>query len=307
MLLAGSDADGNRVYQQDETARRAVSHVIGDTRGGVTNGIDSFLARYVYGFELTLFEEMGPLLQGEKRRGDDITLTIDNALCAYIATQFPAGMSGAVVVMNYKTGEVLAELSFPNFDPIGIDYKYSGRAVFVNNAVQLLKAPGSTFKIVTAAAALKNKASISLWNYVCDGALAVGDRNVTCAGTNLGEQKRNPHGTVTLETALVKSCNSAFARLALDIGDKKLKETAENFGFNDNFLFSDIVVENSVYPTENRTELEIAWTGAGQSQLLATPMHMCMIAAAVANDGVMMEPLLVQSIVSPSGRVAKTL
>ncbi|MEG2702410.1 MAG: penicillin-binding transpeptidase domain-containing protein, partial [Clostridia bacterium] len=73
------------------------------------------------------------------------------------------------------------------------------------------------------------------------------------------------------------------------------------FGFNDNFLFRDVVVENSVYPTKNRNDVEVAWSGVGQSQVAATPLHMCMIAAAVANGGVMMEPRLVMQVESPSG------
>ena len=78
---------------------------------------------------------------------------------------------------------------------------------------------------------------------------------------------------------------------------------AESFGFNDNFLFRDLVVENSVYPTQNRNSVEIAWSGAGQSQVVATPMHMCMVAAAIANDGVMMEPRLLSLVESPTGKV----
>ena len=89
--------------------------------------------------------------------------------------------------------------------------------------------------------------------------------------------------------------------MALDMGDEKLRQMAEQFGFNDNFLFRDLVVENSVYPTTNRTNFEIAWSGAGQSAIEASPMHMCMVAAAIANGGVMMEPRLLQSVDSFSG------
>ena len=94
-----------------------------------------------------------------------------------------------------------------------------------------------------------------------------------------------------------------YAQAALMMGDTALRRMAESFGFNDNFLFRDLVVENSVYPTENRNSFEIAWSGAGQSQVVATPMHMCMVAAAIANDGVMMEPRLLSLVESPSGNV----
>jgi len=87
------------------------------------------------------------------------------------------------------------------------------------------------------------------------------------------------------------------------VGDDALRKTAEKFGFNDNFLFRDLVVENSRYPTANRNNFEIAWSGAGQSQVAATPLHMCMVSAAIANDGVMMEPYLLSRVQSPAGTV----
>ncbi len=305
-VLATVDSEGRRVYRQDNLERCSVAHVLGDTRGGVTNGVESFMARSLYGFDRSFLEQCAPLLKGEKPKGDSIRLTLDSALSGYIASVFPAGRSGAAVVMNWKTGEVLAELSFPLIDPETADYSSADRSAFINKAVQLLKAPGSTFKTVTAACALRNRAAIELWSFECGGYLEVGERKVTCAGTDLNRGLLDRHGSLTLKQAYAKSCNSAFADLALDLGDGVLRKTAEEFGFNDNFLFEDIVVENSVYPAENRTELEIAWTGAGQSALLATPMHMCMIASSVANGGVMAEPKLVLSVMSETGKTRKS-
>ena len=91
--------------------------------------------------------------------------------------------------------------------------------------------------------------------------------------------------------------------MSIDVLQEKIRKTAENFGFNDNFLFRDLVVENSSYPLTNRNEGEIAWTGAGQSALTASPLHMCMIASAVANDGVMMEPRILLSAASSQGTI----
>ena len=104
----------------------------------------------------------------------------------------------------------------------------------------------------------------------------------------------------------MRSCNNAFAQYALSMGDKALREAAESFGFNDNFLFRDLVVENSVYPTTSRSNFNIAMSGFGQSAITATPMHLCLLAAAVANKGVMMEPVLIDRVASPSGVTAGT-
>ena len=113
--------------------------------------------------------------------------------------------------------------------------------------------------------------------FECTGATQVLDQVIH-------DYNKAQHGQVTLQKAFRVSCNNAFAQAALLLGDDALRRTAESFGFNDNFLFRDFVVENSVYPTKNRNNVEIAWSGAGQSQVAATPLHMCMVAGAV-NDG----------------------
>ena len=109
------------------------------------------------------------------------------------------------------------------------------------------------------------------------------------------------HGSLNLRKAFTQSCNSTFAVLAAELGDKNLRRTAASYGVGDDFTFRDLVVENSSYPTVNRNDGEIAWTGAGQSALTASPLHLCMIASAIANDGVMMEPKLLISATAPNG------
>ena len=144
--------------------------------------------------------------------------------------------------------------------------------------------------------ALENLPDAETHVFTCTGATQVMDHVVH-------DYNMDQHGDITLDKAFRVSCNNAFAQAALMMGDTALRRTAEAFGFNDNFLFRDLVVENSVYPTQNRNSVEIAWSGAGQSQVVATPMHMCMVAAAIANDGVMMEPRLLSLVESTTGKV----
>ncbi|MBQ4638957.1 MAG: penicillin-binding protein 2 [Clostridia bacterium] len=302
-VLAQNDAENNRIYHADAAVRRAMVHVVGDSQGNVNNGAESFMASALYGFQMSMPERIAFFFQGQKRVGDTVQLTLDSRLSAYASTLFPSGKAGAMVVMNYKTGEVLAEISLPQYDPqqITAQAKSDPKKPFYNRAVQGLYAPGSTFKIVTAASALENFTDAATRAYQCSGLLQVGERYVTDAGTDMAAGKITSHGQLTLLRAFQVSCNNTFAQIALNLGDQKLKKTAENFGFNDNFLFRDVVVENSQYPAQNRTEREIAWTGVGQSELTATPLHMCMVAAAVANEGVMMEPYTVLRTLSFSG------
>lgn len=305
-VTLATTVDGQRVYQEDEAARRAVVHLLGDSQGQVSNGVETFQTRYLYGFETPLSERVSALLAGEKRRGDDVTLTIDSQLCTAIARSFDShsqtkGKKGAAVVMNYKTGELIAQVSLPSFDPMNITAETAADPgqPFWNRATQSLYPPGSSFKIITTASALENIAGITDAEFVCTGALTVQNQAIRDYGGAV-------HQSLSLRDAFKKSCNNVFALTALNLGDDKLRRTAENFGFNDNFLFRDLVVENSSYPTENRTQFELATTGIGQSALGATPMHMCMVAAAVANDGVMMEPRLLLRVSSEAGNVRTT-
>lgn len=303
VVLATTNDAGSRVYQSNIKSRSAVVHLIGDEQGNIANGVDSFQASYLLGFETSLSERVNALLRGETRRGDDVTLTVDSALSTEIVNIFSSGSatrgkSGAALVMNYKTGEVLAMVSLPVFDPAGITDRdrSNPQHPFWNRALQSTLPPGSTFKIITAAAALENMADATGRLYECTGATQVLDRVIHDYGMA-------QHGQLTLERAFTVSCNNAFAQAALLMGDTALRRMAESFGFNDNFLFRDFVVENSAYPTANRNALEVAWSGAGQSQVAATPLHMCMVAAAIANDGVMMEPRLLAKVQSPAGVV----
>lgn len=298
-VILAQTVNGKRTYADSAPVRRAMVHLLGDRAGNVSNGMDTFLSSYLFGFKTTLFERIGQLAGGQPQRGDDVVLSVDAALSVKAAQAFNAGCpgkTGAVIVMNYRTGEVLVLESFPEYDPdnIPVDAKKDPNDPFWNRATRTLLAPGSTFKIVTTAAALKTIPDVTGRQFECNGHLSVMNRLITDAGNAA-------HGTVTLQEAFVKSCNNIFAQLALEIGDDVLRKSAERFGFNDNFLFQDLVVENSVYPTGKRDDVEVAWTGAGQSTLLATPMHMCMIASAIANDGVMMEPALLLSATAATG------
>lgn len=297
-------SDGGRSYHGDEDVRRAMVHVLGDAEGNVANGVESFMSWYLYGFDQSFADELAFAARGTRRRGSDVTLTADSALSTEIARWFPTGKKGAVIVMNYRTGAVLALCSFPNFDPNNVTraVKTDPGHPFFNRAVQGMYAPGSTFKIITMSAMLKTFPDAIDRSYVCDGLLMVGGHLITDAGTDMEGQTVVSHGDIGLERAFRVSCNNTFARAALELGDRRLRAEAENFGYNMNFLFRDLVVENSSYPAENRTDREVAMTGIGQSALLCTPMQVLLTASAVANGGVAMEPRLLRSVTAPGGK-----
>ena len=291
------DGTVTRVYQSDEAARRAIVHLLGDSDGQVANGVESFQTAYLYGFQTGIWERIQALVTGQKRHGDNVTLTVDSSLCTSILQSFQRrapGKAGAAVVMNYKTGEVLGMVSLPTFDPMSSSAVSASSNAYWNRVTQNPYTPGSTFKLVTAAAQLRVNPSAQTMQVNCTG-------NLTVDGQVIHDYGSASHGAIDLKTAFMRSCNNAFAQYALSMGDKALREAAESFGFNDNFLFRDLVVENSVYPTTSRNNFNIAMSGFGQSAITATPMHLCLLAAAVANKGVMMEPVLIDRVASPSG------
>lgn len=296
VLLASTDPETHeRVYSGDETLRRALAHVLGNARGSVKNAVETFFADSLYGANMTFLERFNQSMRGELR-GDDLMLTLDSGLSAYIESIFPAEKSGAVVVMNYRTGEIYAMNSFPTFDPASP--VYPGVNPSLNRATRWLSAPGSTFKIVTLAAALQSMPDIEERTFTCEGELSFEGSKRT-----VRDYGDTSHGELSLRKAFAQSCNSTFAALAVEMGDEALRRTAESFGIGDDFTFRDLVVENSAFSVGDQPlqGADLAWTGAGQHQLGISPLHMCMIAAGIANDGVMMEPRLLLSATSPTG------
>lgn len=270
--------DGKRVYASDRDMRRATSHIVGDDGSVVAAGTETFMAGYLLGFNENIMERAYNLIFKKTKKGSDVHLTIDAKLTTYAADQL-GSKNGAIAVMNYMTGEVLAMTSQPSFDP-GKDLDTTGSSL-VNRVTQGRYPPGSTFKIITAAALIKQ--GYTDLHFECTGEVEVGDKVIRCAGDTA-------HGELDLERAFAKSCNGAFAIWAQQLGENKLRQTAEAMGFDENFLFDDLIVYSSSFPSSIPNANMLGWTAVGQGELLATPLHMMLVAAAIARDGVMPEP-----------------
>jgi len=295
--VLATTADGGRAYPRYTDMRLAVAHVVGDNRGIVANGAETFMAGYLLGFQSGVWDRVERLFSGQRARGDDVRLTIDAELCEYAAGFLKRYRAGAIVVLNWKTGEVLCSTSYPDFDPRSMNAVMNSgvdNGALVNRATQGQYPPGSTFKIVTMAAALDNIPGVAGRQVECTGGLQV-DR------TTITEASAQVHGVMTMEQAFARSCNTVFAGLSLELGYSRLSQTASAFGFGDNFLFKDMVVYNSQYPTTSQNKDDLAWSGIGQGRVLVTPLHMAMIAGAIANDGLMMEPRLMLSVTTAKG------
>ena len=294
VVLAQSDADGNRVYDPDETVRRALSHTIGDPYGIAASGIESFYANYLLGFNGNVFERIYDSLISKKRQGDSVVTTLSSQLAAS-AYQALGDKTGAVVVMNYKTGEILASVSTPGYDPATLDRSDAttakGASYLVNRATMGKYTPGSVFKLVTAAAVLEYRPDLANKDYTCTGEVQFPTGTVVDAAHEV-------HGTLKMKQALAESCNCIFAQIEGDLGQDAILRMAEKMHYNEDFLLSDLILYKSQFVKAKDGTLDAAWAAVGQYLTTVSPMHICMITAAIANDGVLMEPKLMKSVMN---------
>ena len=218
---------------------------------------------------------------------------------------------GAVVALNPKTGAVVAMVTSPTFDPNDIathDIEAAGKAYdrlasssqqpLTNRAAREIYPPGSTFKVVTAAAALADGKTPNSMVESPDRLKLPGTRVFLSNSTNCGGTK------ITITQALKVSCNTAFANLGMDVGASKLREQAQLFGFDRRHL-ADLGGVASQFP-DKLNEAQLALSSIGQYDVAASPLQMAMVSAAIANDGVLMDPYVVSQVRSPDLRPIET-
>ena len=301
VTLATTDAGGKRVYLDNETARRALSQTVGDVNGMSGAGVESFYSATLLDISTSLTDRLSEVFSDTRHVGSSVQITVDAKLQAYIASVFPRGYNGAVCVTNYKTGEILAMVSMPNYDPMNASGGEEGvlDTAYLNRCLQGMYTPGSIFKIVTLASALDYDPNVLHQAFTCSGTWEYEGGSIVCMSG------RTAHGDMNLKKAFSRSCNVTFGKLAYQLGINRLNETAEKFGFNENFKFGDFVIYNSSFPESVSNMNELVWAGIGQGEVLVTPLHMAMISGSVANGGEMMQPYLVKNITTALGQNTK--
>ncbi len=288
-----------RSYLGGTEQAKSIAHVVGfnDAKLG-RSGVEALQVKYLMGYNNPFYEKIYQMIFLPQEVGNNLHLTIDIDLQQYIDKALDKS-KGSVVVMDAETGEILAMVSHPNFNPNRLD-NIEGD-ILLNRATEGLFMPGSIFKVIVAASALDNLESISSIRYDCQGVIETGSRSISCYG---GES----HGQVDLNQAMTLSCNGYFVDIANKLGKEKLLKTAEAFGFNQDFIFPDLKLAASPLPLKGNVSGEkLALISIGQGDVQVTPLHMAMVASAIANDGIMMEPKLVYEVVGRSGRIQEKL
>jgi peptidoglycan glycosyltransferase len=244
------------------------------------------------------------LFTGTDRRGSSVEVTIEPRI-QQAAWDALGDQRGAVVALDPRTGAILAMVSKPSFDPNELAVHSTSQAAnrfqelvatahdpLLNRNIATLYPPGSTFKLVTAAAAIES-------GMLSGESQIPAPRTYRLPGTthnlaNFGGAACSPSDEMTLHEAMVISCNTAFAMLGVELGANAMEAQANRFGFNSSFTIP-MTTAISRFPLDTSSDRH-ALSAIGQGDVTSTPLQMAVVAAAIANDGVVMQPYLVQTV-----------
>ncbi len=294
--LVSEDGSEEREYPYGEL----FAHVIGysSSQFGKT-GLES-----VENFDLLtsnafFVEKIKNEFQNQKNIGDTVVTTLDADLqqAAYDAL---GDNKGAIFVMEPSTGKIIVMLSKPAFNPNDVDdiwYVLNSDeedSPLLNRVTQGQYSPGSTFKIVTALEYMRENTDYNNYSFECTGAFVHPSFTMNC-------YKRSGHGLLDFRGSFAQSCGASFANIALTLDRTSYRKTAEDLLFNKKLPSVLDYSKSSFTVNENTGDAELMMTGMGQGNTLASPYHMGLICAAIANGGTLMEPYLVAKVTNYTG------
>jgi penicillin-binding protein A len=319
-VLAHSLRGTEGTYERSYPTGEEFAHAIGYSYINFGNtGLESFRNSELDGRAGTNLQTILDQLQGKKPRGDKVITTL-NPAAQQIANAALAGHRGAVVALDPGTGAVTVMASTPGYDPNELrsqagarqlEHEETGtnpRKSRVNRSVQFGYPPGSSFKVVTATAAIDTGA------FTPESTIS-GRDNVPISGVPLQNDEHASYGQITLTQALAHSVNTAWAQVAERLGKPTIARYMERFGFDTKPQLDYPAGEMSasgeyargrlVAPTSEA--VDVGRMGIGQDKLQVTALQMAEVAAAVANHGTLMAPHMTDRIVDPEGRVVQTI
>ncbi len=294
-VLAVTEEDGERFYPQQDT----VAHTVGYYDYGRV-GLENTYGIEMESINLELYSYFINML-GADLKGNNVVTTIDLDIQNYIYEKVKNRKS-AVVVLEVETGEILAMVSTPAFNPNRITEIWDSISTdekntpLINRTIQGQYPPGSTFKVVTALSFIRNDKDYANYVHNCTG-------SITIEGTTIDCYNNEVHGEVDLQKALQVSCNSYFASLSNKVKPRQLEKTANKLLFNQSLDFI-LPYKNSSFGFKSTDDMDdYLRTYIGQGDTLVTPLYWAQVFQAIANDGVMLEPHLVKQIESSKGRI----
>ena len=303
-VLAKTKTDSGGQDTREYPYGKMFCHVVGRNSNSMT-GLERAFCYTMLRSHISPVSQLVDTFRGEKSPGDNIVTTLDYGLqrAAYDAL---GEHKGAVVAIEPATGKILAMVSKPAYDPNTVSADWDSLvneededSKLVNRATQGLYPPGSTFKIMTAMEyLLENPGKSDSFSYLCKGSDSFSGNVINC-------YNKEQHGTLSLESAFAKSCNGAFAKIGTELNLTRFKKLTERFYFNKS-LSVDFEYNKSRFSLNKNSDMgEITQTAIGQGKTLITPLENALIAATIANGGVMMTPYLVDHVESDTGDEVK--
>ena len=288
--------DGVRLYAGDDLAAKAVLHLVGDYTHNIGNTIEARYQGQLLGTDRNFFHQLLLDFTGQGLKGDDVTLTVDSKLSKK-AYQLLGDRRGAIVLLNYQTGAILAAVSSPSTSPESvIAFKNIPDTALFNRALLGTYAPGSTFKILTVTAWIESQ--------IYDPELEVNCRGESTVNQNGAKEDGDGHGKISLNAAFAESCNIFFGQLGARLGLEQLQATAASFGIGKKITVDQLDIAASRIESADDPAV-LSWLAIGQptadSILQITPLQLAMMAGAIGNGGVMQQAHVVNYLTNPLG------
>ncbi|MBF8984789.1 peptidoglycan glycosyltransferase [Lutibacter sp. B2] len=242
--------------------------------------------------------------QESLKNGKNLVTTLDSNIQRIVEKEFDKSYKkGSVVVLDVKTGDVLAMVSRPNFDPNNVaSYLKNNSKELYNKAIQIAYPPGSIFKIIVAAAALESNEIDENNEYDCIGYEEIEGTKIKC-----GSYKTGGHGKLNLKEAFSKSCNSYFIQLGEKIGGEKILEMAEKFGLGAKTNIELLEETNGNLATKDYVKgAGVGNISIGQGTIETTPMQIAKMTSIIANEGIDKGIHLIKKIVNNDGDNVQT-
>jgi peptidoglycan glycosyltransferase len=264
--------------------------------------------------EVELFTLLDTIM-GKEKRGADLKLTIDPKVQREAISQLQAlGKSGAVVVLDIKTGAVVAMVSSPTYDPNLLEENWATlstdpSAPLFNRATQGATTPGSSFKLITTSAALESG------KFKPDSEFEDEKGSIDIYGNTINNYRTLPFGEHDLSEAFAQSINTTYAQIGDELGQDIMVDYMKRFGLYERPPFQlpeDEITISGRYedgeladPDKSLDPVQVAWMAIGQENMQVTPLQMAMIAQAIGNGGEMMEPYVVDTVSDYNGTIIK--
>ena len=303
-VLATTKTDDQGNETREYPFGKVFSHVVGFSVNG-RSGIENLANYYLINSNAALKSKVEAKENEEKFPGDNVYTTLDVGL-QQTAFDALSARDGAIIVTEVKTGRVLALVSKPDFDPGTILTEWEditsdeNNTQLLNRATQGLYPPGSTFKIVTALEYYRQKGDeYKNYTYNCNGKFSSGDDVIRCFH---GES----HGNVDFAMSFAKSCNSSFANMSLQLDKDSFGKTVDSLLFNNKLPWEMSYSVSNAKCSSALSDSNTMQLGIGQGTTTVTPLHMNLITSAIANNGTLMKPYLLDKVVTADGKTIES-